>query len=210
MHFLGKDTNKHNQLLILFCLIPVANRLSYNKSSSIATAIGAWYQSARGTMPPVNQETPATRRLSELDIPHALHVHEKPLRSLEQAADERGLQHGQIVRSLLFRLEDHSYVLVLVAGPGRVDWVQLRKYLGVRRLTTADDSEVLEVTGYPPGAVSPIGLKQPMRILADRSLEAHEIISVGAGIHDAGIILRTSDLMRSISVEFTNLIVGQR
>jgi Cys-tRNA(Pro)/Cys-tRNA(Cys) deacylase len=155
------------------------------------------------------QDTPVTRRLSELGIEHTLHIHDKPLRSLEQAAAERGLQNEQIVRSLLFRLADHTYILVLVAGPGKVTWSNLRKAVGVRRLTTADNDEGLEITGYPPGAVSPIGLKQPLRILADRGLADQEIISIGAGIKNAGVLLRMDDLLSAIDIELVDVIEGR-
>jgi Cys-tRNA(Pro) deacylase len=154
----------------------------------------------------MQQETPVTRRLSDLGIPHTLHIHNKPLRSLEQAASERGLEHEQIVRSLLFRLEDQQYILVLVAGPGKVSWPKLRKILGVRRLTTANDDEVLAVTGYEPGAVSPIGLKHPLRILTDQGLGDHEVLSIGAGIRNAGVILRQDDLLSAIETELVNIV----
>jgi Cys-tRNA(Pro)/Cys-tRNA(Cys) deacylase len=153
----------------------------------------------------MDQETTVTRILHELNIPHTLHIHERPLNSLEQAAEERGLRREQIVRSLLFRLEDHSHILVLVAGPAKVSWSNLRKYLGVRRLTTADDTEVQDVTGFLPGAVSPLGLKRPLRILADRGVKDQQIVSIGAGIRNAGVVLRTEDLLRSIDVEFVDI-----
>jgi Cys-tRNA(Pro)/Cys-tRNA(Cys) deacylase len=154
----------------------------------------------------MKQETPVTRKLTTLGIPHSLHVHEKPLRSLEQAAEERGLRHDQIVRSLLFRLEDHTYVLVLVAGPGKVSWPKLRKHLDVRRLTTAKDTEVSEITGYEPGAVSPLGMRHTLRILADHNLKAQEVLSIGAGIRNAGVILRREDLLRAIDVDFAEIV----
>jgi Ala-tRNA(Pro) deacylase len=154
------------------------------------------------------KDTPVTRRLSELGIEHSLHIHEKPLRSLEQAAVERGLRNEQIVRSLLFRLEEKLYILVLVAGPGKVSWSKLRKAVGVRRLTTADDIEVHEITGFTPGAVSPIGLKLPLRILVDRGLEDQEILSIGAGIRNAGVILRRDDLLGAIEGELVDVLEG--
>ncbi len=156
----------------------------------------------------MSKATPVTRKLDELGIEHTLHVHESPLRSLEQAATERGLQNDQIVRSLLFRLEDRSFILVLVAGPAKVDWSRLRNFLGVRRLTTAEDEEVLAVTGFSPGAVSPIGLKQPLRILADAMMCDQEVLSIGAGIRNAGVILRSKDLFEAIEAEIVDLVVS--
>ncbi len=145
--------------------------------------------------------TPVTLTLDELGISYRLHVHSTPLRSLEQAASERGLVPDQIVRSLVFRLENDKYILVLMPGPGKVDWPKLRHHLGVSRITTAEADEVLEVTGYPTGAVSPFGLPEPLRILADRRIQDHETISIGAGIRNAGIILQRDDLLEAIDPE---------
>jgi len=145
--------------------------------------------------------TPVTHALDALAIPYRLHLHVGAVRSLEQAARERGLAPGQIVRSLVFRLEDGSFVMVLVAGPARVAWAKLRRYLQLSRLTTATPDEVLRVTGYPPGAVSPFGLPQPLRLLADRSLLDSDLLSLGAGIPNAGVILAAEDLLRALSPE---------
>jgi prolyl-tRNA editing enzyme YbaK/EbsC (Cys-tRNA(Pro) deacylase) len=158
-----------------------------------------------GVMP----STSVTEALEALGIPHRLHVHERPLRSLEQAADERGLQPGQIVRSLLFRLEDRSFVLVLAAGPGKVSWPRLRRHLGVTRLTTATAEEVRQATGYEPGAVSPIGLPSPLRILADQALTAHDVVSIGAGIRNAGVVLKCGDLLKVVQPEMGDFLEKQ-
>jgi len=125
-----------------------------------------------GPMPP---STPVARTPDEARIRYTLHLHDRPVTSLQQAAEERGPQPGQIVRSLVFRLE-RDYILVLTPGPAQVSWPKLRRHLEVSRLTMASPDEVLRVTGYPPGAVSPFGLATAMRILADRRLlsEAQE------------------------------------
>lgn len=147
-------------------------------------------------------ETAVTRALDTLGLKYRLHEHETPLRSLEQAARERGLEPEQIVRSLLFRVEDGSYVLVLMPGPEQVAWPKLRHFLGVSRLTTADKDEVMAVTGFPPGAVSPLGLSHPLRTLADERIKSLDTISMGAGIHNAGIIMAGSDLTGALELEW--------
>ena len=145
--------------------------------------------------------TPVTRALDALGVPHQLHVHAGLVHSLEQAARERGLEPGQIVRSLVFRIEDGSFVMVLVAGPAKVSWPKLRRHLRVSRLTTATPAEVLQVTGYAPGAVSPYGLPRPLRVLADYTLLVHSTLSLGAGIPNSGVILAREDLLRTLSPE---------
>lgn len=152
-------------------------------------------------------ETPVTRALKTLDIPFQLHIHVQPLRSLEQAARERNLLPEQIVRSLLFRTEGEEFVMVLIPGPRKVDWPKLRHYLGVSRVTTARPHEVERITGYPTGAVSPFGLPDPVRMLADESLATLEVISLGAGIRNAGVILETRHLLDELQPELDDFTV---
>jgi Cys-tRNA(Pro) deacylase len=149
----------------------------------------------------MDPSTPVTRTLDQLAVPYQLHLHATQLRSLEQAAEERELDPGQIVRSLLFRLEDGSFIMVLMSGPTKVAWPKLRHHLGISRMTTASAEEVREVTGYETGAVSPYGLPQPLPLLADQRILNFEVISIGAGIRNAGVIMRRDDLIRTLRPE---------
>lgn len=147
---------------------------------------------------PDPDSTPVTRALQKMGVPHRFFRHPNPVRSFEQAAAERGQRPSQIVRSLVFRLSGGEFIMVLVAGPQQISWPALRAYLGQSRVTMASAEEVLEVTGYPTGAVSPIGLPAPMRLLVDRSLLAEAEISIGSGVHSTTIILKTADLLPAL------------
>jgi prolyl-tRNA editing enzyme YbaK/EbsC (Cys-tRNA(Pro) deacylase) len=143
-------------------------------------------------------QPPASRALDALGIPHRIFRHEKPVTSLEQAAAERGQTPGQVARSIVFRLSASEFALVLVAGPAQVSWPGLRAYLGQSRLSLATPEEVLAVTGYRIGTVSPLGLATPLRILVDESVFANEEVSLGSGQRDTGIILSREGLLRAI------------
>lgn len=149
--------------------------------------------------------TAATRQLDQLGIPYRIYLHPRPVHSLEQAARERGLAPDQIIRSLLFRLENGEFVLVLMPGARQVSWPKLRQHLGVSRLTTASREQVLAATGYAPGAVTPFGLPTRLRILADRSVLAHERLSLGAGAPNSGLILSLRDLLAVVQPEVLDL-----
>jgi Cys-tRNA(Pro) deacylase len=142
--------------------------------------------------------TPVTRALVAAQVSFRLFQHAGPVHSLEQAAEERGQRPEQVVRSIVFRLAQDSFVMVLVGGPRQVSWPALRSYLGQSRLTMADEAELLAVTGYPRGAVSPFGLPVPMRILVDRSVLAEAEVSIGSGQRYFTVILRTQDLLRAL------------
>ena len=142
--------------------------------------------------------TPVTRFLDERGIPYRFFQHSGVMHSLEQAARERGQRPEQIIRSILFRLSRGGFVMVLVAGLNQVSWQVLRKHLGTSRISMATESEVLQVTGYPIGAVSPFGTLQPVRILVDRGILAEAEISVGSGVRYTTVIMQRDDFIRAL------------
>lgn len=144
------------------------------------------------------QSSPVAAALDRLGIPYRLFMHPGPVGSLEQAAAERGQRPEQVVRSILFRLDQDRFALVLIAGAAQVSWRALRKELGQSRVTMAAEEEVLAVTGYRTGAVSPLGLPQPLPIYVDESITAEEEISIGSGIRGTTVILRSADLLAAL------------
>jgi len=102
------------------------------------------------------------------------------------------------VRSLLFQIRPGEFVMVLVAGPAQVDWKKLRRLVGRSRIRMATEEEVLEVTGYRIGTVSPFGLKNPVRVLIDASVLEEQELSTGSGIGGVAILLHSADLRRAL------------
>lgn len=143
-------------------------------------------------------ETPVTRALDALQIPYRVFQHPGTVESLEQAARERDQAPEQVIRSIVFRVTEDEYVMVLMAGATQVNWSALRKYLGVSRVAMAYRDELRAVTGYEIGAVSPFGLPRPMRVIADPSVFAPEEISIGSGVRGLTVILSSADLRRAL------------
>ena len=141
---------------------------------------------------------PACAALKELGIPHRIFRHENPVDSFEQAARERGQRVSQVVRSILFRLSEKEFVMVLIAGSAQVSWKILRRHLGSSRMTMATEDEVFAATGYRVGAVSPFGARNPLRVLVDESVLREDEISIGSGIRNTAIILKSADLRRAL------------
>ena len=146
----------------------------------------------------MSEQTPVAQALAAQQIPHTVFTHTGPVTTLEQAAAERGQQPDQVVRSLLFRLGEGDFAMVLMAGPAQVSWKALRKHFAQSRLTTATEEEVLAVTGYTRGAVAPFGLRQPVRVLIDEGVLAQEEISLGSGTRGTAVILTVADLRRAL------------
>ena len=143
-------------------------------------------------------ETPVTRDLDAKGIPYRLFTHPGQVQSLEQAAQERGQRPEQVIRSILFRLSADQFVMVLTPGSQQISWPALRQHLGISRISMASPEEVLERTGYLHGAVSPFGLPAPIRILIDQGVFAEEEISIGSGVRNSTVIMKTADLRHAL------------
>lgn len=143
-------------------------------------------------------QPPASIALEKLNIPHRVFVHDKPLHSFEQAAQERNQRPEQIVRSILFLVRPEEFVMVLVAGRDQVDWRKLRRLVKRSRVRMATEEEVLEITGYRVGTVSPFGIEQPVKVLLDASVLKEEEISIGSGSRQMAIIMKSADLRRAL------------
>jgi len=146
----------------------------------------------------MTEQPPVSLALEKLGIPHSIFRHENPVTSLEQAASERGQKPGQVVRSILFRVGEGEFIMVLVAGPAQISWKILRRHLGQSRLTMATEEEVLEITGYRVGTVGPFGLPRPLKVLIDVSVLKEEEISIGSGMRNTAVILKSADLHRAL------------
>jgi Cys-tRNA(Pro) deacylase len=136
--------------------------------------------------------------LEKLNIPHRVFQHEQPLLSFEQAAAERNQRPEQIVRSILFQIRPEEFLMVLVAGREQVDWRKLRQFVGRSRVRMATDEEVLKITGYRVGTVSPFGLRHQVRILIDESVLREEEISLGSGVRQMAIIMKSADVQKAL------------
>lgn len=146
----------------------------------------------------MTEQTPAITELRQKKIPHEIYVHDGPIHSIEQAAAERNQDVSQVVRSILFRLNEGEFAMVLVAGKNQISWKALRQHFGMSRLTMASPEEVFEVTGYQIGTVSPFGLKTPIPILADQNVFSQMAVSLGSGKSGMAIMMLTKDLKAAL------------
>lgn len=149
---------------------------------------------------------PASVALDRFGIPHRLFHHERSVTSFEQAASDRNQRPEQIVRSILFQVRPGEYVMVLMAGRDQVDWRKLRQLVKRSRVRMATEEEVLEVTGYRTGTVSPFGVKNQIRVLLDASVLREEEISIGSGVRNVAIIMKSEDVRKALGkVEIVEL-----
>ena len=105
----------------------------------------------------------------------------------QQAADNIGCLLGQIVKSLAFIIDDKP-ILILASGDGRVDDKKLAVLFEVSRkkIKTASADQCIEIYGYAPGGVPPVGIRTPnIPVYIDQSLTRFDQLYAAAGAHNA-------------------------
>ncbi len=115
------------------------------------------------------------------------------VKSAEEAATARGIPLEALVKTLVVRLDEDRYILVLVPGDLGLDYRKLRDLLGVRRLTMPDPEEAKAATGYERGTITPIGAGD-WPVVMHASLADLDEISLGSGVHGVAIHLAPGDL----------------
>ena len=106
-------------------------------------------------------------------------------KTAQQAADRMGCELGQIVKTLVFVVDDAGVVVALVAGDQRADLDALATHAGGARARMANADEVREATGYAIGGVGPFDLPVDLRVFADESLLRFDVVYPAAGTPDS-------------------------
>lgn len=148
--------------------------------------------------------TPATAFLDARGITYSV-VEYGRVSSAEEAAEARGIRLEQLVKTLVVRVEEGEYVLVLIPGDGGLDYKKLRAELGVRRLTMPDPAEAKDATGYERGTITPFGAEGGWPVIIDHRLEDMDLISLGAGVHGAALNLDPADVIATTSARVLDI-----
>jgi prolyl-tRNA editing enzyme YbaK/EbsC (Cys-tRNA(Pro) deacylase) len=118
-------------------------------------------------------------------------------RTAADAAQAIGVSVGQIVKSLIFRL-DGQVVAALMSGPNRLDDGRLAAAAGRpgAPVERAGADEVRAATGYPIGGVPPFGHPRPIPTYVDEDLLAFDEVWAAAGTPRHVFAIRPADLVR--------------
>ena len=101
-------------------------------------------------------------------------------RTAPDAAAAVGCDVGQIVKSLIFSVND-ELILALTSGKNRVDTDALAAAAGGDRCDRADVDEVRAVTGFAIGGVPPLGHVNEVRSFFDPALLQYATVWAAAG-----------------------------
>ncbi len=147
--------------------------------------------------------------LNDVQLDIKITIFENSTATSQQAADNIGCELGQIVKSLGFMINKERPILVLASGDQTVDDRKLATLLEVGRkkvrMMTAE--QCIEILGYAPGGVPPIGHRQSgFDIYMDDMLKRYEIVYAAGGSSQAIFPIELDRLQEVTNATFSDVV----
>jgi prolyl-tRNA editing enzyme YbaK/EbsC (Cys-tRNA(Pro) deacylase) len=128
---------------------------------------------------------------------------EETTATVETAAKALGVEPGRIAKTLAVRAGEHLFLLC-TRGNARLDNRKCKDEFGARpRMLGAE--ETLELTGHAVGGVCPFGLKQPLPVYLDVSLQAFDVVYPAGGSLNSSVEAPTERLFELVAERWVDL-----
>jgi Cys-tRNA(Pro) deacylase len=127
-------------------------------------------------------------------------------RTADAAAAAIGCEVGQIVKSLVFTVND-APIMALVSGANQLDPKKLADLFNTshKLVHRADADMVRAATGYAIGGVPPFGHSNWLTVYIDSDLTRFEIVWAAAGTPNTVFAISPADLIRVSSGQAADL-----
>ena len=123
--------------------------------------------------------------------------------SLEQAAELLGISPSAIVKSLVVKRHDGTFLFALVPGDRQISWPKLRAIVGVNKLQLPSQDVALEATGYERGTITPLGSTTAWPVFLDSRITGR--IALGAGEHGYSAWVQADDLVAGFDATLADI-----
>lgn len=123
---------------------------------------------------------------------------------MEEAARTLGISPAEIVKSLVVKRSDGTFLFALIPGDKQISWAKLRAIVGVNKLQLPEASVAFEATGYERGTITPFGSANEWPVFADAAI-AGKRVSMGAGEHGCSLWVAADDLIAGFSATVADI-----
>src|SRR5690606_13732215 len=95
--------------------------------------------------------------------------------SLPEAAALMGITPADIVKTLVVKRADDTYLFALVPGGRMISWSKLRALVGVNKLRMPEPELALAATGFERGTIVPLGSTTAWPVYADETITGRRV-----------------------------------
>ena len=143
-------------------------------------------------------KTNAARILDREGIHYELREYQVDERDLSapRVAEKIGMPPEQVFKTLVARGDRTGVVMAAIPANTELDLKALAAASGNKKVEMVAVKEVLELTGYIRGGVSPVGVRKPYPFYLDETADLWDVISVSAGVRGCQLLLSPDDLAR--------------
>jgi Cys-tRNA(Pro)/Cys-tRNA(Cys) deacylase len=152
-------------------------------------------------------KTNAIRALDKAGIRYELRAYdidESDL-SAERAAAKLGMAPETVFKTLIARGDRSGPVLACIPAGTELDLRALGEASGNKRVELAPLKEVLDLTGYMRGAVTPLAVKKPYPVYIDETAELWPVIGISGGMRGLEILLAPADLISVTEAQLADI-----
>jgi Cys-tRNA(Pro) deacylase len=193
------------ELKVIRYLRPV---LSFETPAALSAQIAEDVRQAREVLSAMQDNDSTMRHVAEEMARRGVRIEvlrfPESTRTVGEAARTIGATPDRITKTLVF-LADGRPVLVLASGANRVSRAKLAAAVNANQVRTADAETVARMTGFPVGAIPPVGHATALPTYIDQDLLRHEVVYAGAGAPDAMFAVQPQDLLRVTSAHVVDL-----
>lgn len=119
--------------------------------------------------------------------------------SADMASKVSGFPKDKIIKTLIVIADGKPYAIML-SGDKMLNYSKLRKLLKCKKVRLAKREEVVKITGFDIGEVSPLSQSlEHIPKVADSNILSKDIVLIGSGSHYALIKIKTKELIRAIN-----------
>ena len=155
------------------------------------------------------KKTNASRILDNMKIAYRLLEYEVDENNLDavHVANSVGMPSAQVFKTLCVQGDKTGVIFACIPGNHELDLKSLAKISGNKRAELVALKDVLPLTGYIRGGVSPLGAKKAYPVFLDLTANNWEEISISAGQRELQIILAPADLQSATKAKIAPLIM---
>jgi Cys-tRNA(Pro)/Cys-tRNA(Cys) deacylase len=118
-----------------------------------------------------------------------------------------GMPPEQVFKTLVARGDRTGVLLAAIPASSELDLKALAAASGNKKVELVALKEVLGLTGYIRGGVSPLGTKKPYPFYLDETADLWDVMSVSAGLRGCQLLLAPGDLARATGAQLCAIAV---
>jgi len=142
-------------------------------------------------------KTRAAQALDKLGIPYEIREFEEEELGADEVAEKLHIPLAQVFKTLVVRGDRTGVILACLPGTMTLSLKALARVSGNRKVEMVEKDEILRLTGYIRGGVSPLGGKKDYPVYLDQSALEQPIVSISAGMRGMQLFIKPLDLARA-------------